>query len=127
MTREEYEMTFGEWCNHTQHTDLKLNVFGDIDFRDTEKDKVTDKFYDLWTSERREYVKRIKEENITNALQSLRKEGIKCELCCYQNAHIKAMTKHGVILNYYATTGTIAGYRDTSIEGLEELIRLCKK
>lgn len=127
MTRDEYSMTFGEWCNKTKGTKLKLNQFGDIDFRDKGKQSAVDQYHDLWTAERKAFVLQDKNEKITNALQSLKKQGIKCVLSNYQNGHIKAETKHGIILSYYATTGTIAGYLWTNVEGLDEFIRMCKQ
>ena len=127
MNQQQYEMTFGEWCNSTKGENLNLDEYGQIDWRDSNKQTVTDLYHDLWIAERQEYVLRNKIEKIVNALESLKKHGIECKLCNYQNAHIKAKTKHGVILSYYATTETIAGYADTSVRGLDEFIRLCSK
>lgn len=127
MTSEEYDMTFGQWCNTTKGTNLKLTEFGDIDWQEPKKSEAMSQYHELWIAERQAYVLQEKNESITNAIQSLKKEGIECVLCNYQNAHIKAKTKHGVILSYYATTETIAGYKDTTVTGLDEFIRLCKK
>lgn len=127
MTEQEYELSFGAWCNKTKGTDIKLTEFGEIDWRDPRKEEIKSQYHDLWMAEREEFILRDKNEKITNALQSLKAEGIKCELSNYQNAHIKAITKHGVLMSYYATTGTIAGYAHTSVNGLDEFIRLCKQ
>ena len=127
MNEEQYNMTFGEWCNATKGTNLSLNDYGEIDWRDPQKSQVTEQYHDLWKAERKEYTLRDKNRKITNALESLKKHGIESVLCNYQNGHIKAKTKHGVILSYYATTGTIAGYRDTAVEGLDAFIELCNR
>lgn len=127
MNAEQYDMTFGEWCNSTKGTNLKLTEYGEIDWRDSQKAQATDQYHDLWIAERKEYKLREKNQKITNALESLKKEGIKCVLSNYQNGHIKAKSKHGRILSYYATTGTIAGYMDTTVEGLDSFIALCKE
>lgn len=127
MTKEEYELTFGQWCNKTKGMNLQLTEFGGIDWREPKKDEAMLQYHELWMAERQAYILKEKNENITNAMQSLKKEGIECVLCNYQNGHIKAKTKHGIILSYYATTETIAGYKDTDIKGLDEFIRLCRK
>lgn len=127
MNAQEYEMSFGEWCNATKGMALTLTEYGDIYWRDDGKKEAMEQYFDLWKAERKEYTIRDKNERITHALQCLKNEGIKCRLCDYQNGHIQAITGHGIKLSYYATTGTIAGYKDTSVEGLEEFIRLCKR
>ena len=40
-----------------------------------------------------------------------------------QNGQLNAYTKHGVIVSYYPTTGTIAGY--DHLHGLDDLVKLC--
>ncbi|MBR1750911.1 MAG: hypothetical protein IJ740_08535 [Ruminococcus sp.] len=127
MTDKEYQMTFGEWCNTTKGTSLKLTQFGEIDYTDQNKFVVTEQFHDLWEAERKEYRLREKNRKITNALENLKAEGVECVLSSYQSGHIKAKSKHGVIYSYYATTGTIAGYYGTNICGLDEFIKLCKE
>lgn len=127
MNAEQYNMTFGEWCNATKGTNLKLTKYGEIHWEEWKKQEVTEQYHDLWMAERKEFVLRDKNEKISNALMSLKAEGIECVLSNYQNAHIKAKNRHGVIMSYYATTGTITGYRDTTVEGLDEFIRLLKK
>ena len=127
MNAAGYSMSFGEWCNSTKGTALKLTKYGEIEWNDPGKSDAVAQYHDLWMAERREYTLREKNERITHALQSLKNEGIKCRLCDYQNGHIQAFTRHGIKLSYYATTGTIAGYKDTFVEGLEEFIRLCKR
>lgn len=127
MNKEQYDMTFGEWCNATQDAGLSLTEYGEIDWRDPRKAQITEQYHDLWIAERKEYMLRDKNHKITNALESLKNNGIEGILCNYQNGHIKAKTKHGTILSYYATTGTIAGYRETSVEGLDAFIDLCNE
>lgn len=127
MTEKEYAMSFGEWCNATQGTHLKLTPYGDIDFRDGGKHDATAQYMELWKQERQEYVLREKNQRIMTALQALRVRDIEVRLCNYQNGHIKARSAHGIIYSYYATTGTIAGYKDTSVAGLDEFIRLCEE
>ena len=127
MTDNEYNMQFGEWCNSTQNEHLSLGQFGEILYTDSRRDEAIRLYHDLWEAERKEYRLRIKNQKITNALESLKKQGIECELSSYQNGHIKAKTKHGRILSYYATTETIAGYFGTKVKGLDEFIRICKE
>lgn len=127
MTEAEYELTFGEWCNTTKGTHLELTEFGSIDYRSKDKQSVTEQYHDLWMAERKEFTYRQKNQSITTALESLKKRGIPCELSNYQNGHIKAKSRRGIILSYYATTGTIAGYADTAVNGLDEFIRLCER
>lgn len=127
MTDKEYAMTFGEWCNNTKGMSLALNEYGEILWNDRNKASAVEQWHDLWCAERKAY--RLEEKNllIVTALEGLKKQGIECKLCSYQNGHIKAKTVHGRILSYYATTGTIAGYNGTMVEGLDKFIELCKK
>lgn len=126
MTEKEFAMAFGEWCNAVMGTAYKLTEFGDIDYRDPGRREAYDQYHELWMQVRKSYVFRDKNEKITSALLALRKAGIDCHLCSYQNGHIKAISRHGVVYSYYATTGTIAGYNGTEVSGLESLLRLCK-
>ena len=127
MTEEQYNMTFFEWCNATKGTGLTLTEYGDVDYRNPMRKLVTEQYHDLWMAECKEYRLRSKNQKITSALQAIKAEGIECVLSSYQSGHIKAKSKHGVVYSFYATTGTIAGYKDTSISGLDELIKLCKE
>lgn len=126
MTKEEYNMTFGEWCNATKGMSLRLDKFGDIMWDEKDKKAAMEQWHDLWQAELKAY--RLEEKNlaITVALEGLKKHGIECKLCSYQNGHIRAKTAHGRILSYYATTGTIAGYGGTTVEGFDKFIELCK-
>lgn len=74
--------------------------------------------------ERRAYHFQAKNELIVHALEALTARGFKPVLSCYDNGHIKTKSKRGKTLSYYATTGTIAGYLGTNINGIEEYIRL---
>lgn len=127
MTAAEYEMRFGQWCNATRGTNYKLDQFGDIAWDEPKKKEANKKYLDFWYAERGEFCLKDKHEKIIHALERLKNEGIDCRLQNYANAHINAMSKHGQVYAYYATTGTIAGYMGTSIYGLDELIRLCKE
>ena len=80
----------------------------------------------VWNEKRKGYNFQLKQEQITHALETLKANGIKAYLMCYDNQHIMARSKSGKKMSYYAGTGTIAGYRDTTIEGLDEYIRLLK-
>jgi hypothetical protein len=126
MTKDQYDMSFGEWCNHTKGTNLKLDEFGAIVWNDPNKESVTNQYHDLWMAELKAYRLQEKNDQIVSALESIRKHGIECVLCNYQNGHIKAKTKHGRVLSYYATTGTIAGYWGTPVEGLDYFIEMCE-
>lgn len=126
MTEEQYNMTFFEWCNATKLTGLILDEYGNVDYKNPMRKQVTDQYHDLWVAECKEYRLRSKNQKITSALQAIKSDGIQCVLCSYQSGHIKAKSRHGVVYSYYATTGTIAGYKGTNTEGLDEFIKLCK-
>lgn len=127
LTNELFDMTFGQWCNETKGLALALTEFGDIDYREPRRAEAVEQYHDLWIAERKEYLLRDKNEKINAALMNLRAEGIECVLSNYQNGHIKAKNRHGVVMSFYATTGTIAGYKDTNVEGLDDFIRLLKR
>lgn len=127
MTEEQYNMTFFEWCNATKGNGLTLTEYGDVDYRNPMRKLVTEQYHDLWMAECKEYRLRSKNQKIASALQAIKAEGIECVLSSYQSGHIKAKSKHGVVYSYYATTGTIAGYKDTNVSGLDEFIKLCKE
>jgi len=126
MDERLYQMTFGQWCNETKGTTLTLTEYGEIDWRDKAKKYVMERYHDLWMAERKEFVLRDKNEKINNALMNLKKAGFECVLSNYQNGHIKAKNRHGVIMSYYATTGTIAGYLGTNVQGIDEFIRILR-
>lgn len=127
MTDAEYNMTFGEWCNATKGTALKLDKYNEIAWDEAKKEATKTLYHDAWMLERKDYTLKSKTRAISSALEALKKAGIKCELANYQNGHIKAMSIHGISMSYYATTGTIAGYSDTTIEGIDEFISLCQQ
>ena len=127
MTDDEYILHFGEWCNSVKGMGLKLTNSGTIDFSEPKREEAKEKYWDHWINERKYFRLQKKNEEIINALISLKNQGIKCRLCSFTNGHIQAVTKGGSVLSYYVTTGTISGYWGTHINGLDELIRLCKK
>lgn len=127
MDKNQYKMTFGEWCNATKGTNLKLNEYGEIIWNDPGKAYATQQYHELWMAESKAYRLAEKNNKIVNALESIKKHGFECVLCSYQNGHIKAKTKHGRILSYYATTGTIAGYGETPVKGLDNFIAMLEE
>lgn len=73
-----------------------------------------------------EYIQH-KETIILDALEVIKKNGFECRLLNKQNGHIQAISKNGIILNFYPTTGTIAGYDYDSIQGLDCLLSLLRE
>lgn len=127
MNAEEYNMTFGQWCNATKGESLELDEYGGIFWKDKNKARCMDEYHALWMSEREGYRLKEKNEQITTALEALRAQGITCILSDYASGHIRAKNRYGVSMSYYATTGTITGYGGTPIKGLDEFIRLLKR
>lgn len=131
MTEEEYKKTFAEWCRDVKgHKNIVLTKEGDWTYHEGVKeirDKCKELYWDEWMCLRKDFCARKKEYQITNALESIKRNGIVCKLNNWQNGCITALSKHGRTLTYYATTGTIAGYGETSVKGLEMFIALCKK
>lgn len=131
MTPKEYEMTFAEWCKYVKkRSDIVLEEDGHFSYG-YKMSKIRDEcykvYYDEWMYLREDFWLRKKHYLITNALESLRKNGIECRLNNWQNGCITAMTKNGRKMTYYATTETIAGYGETTMSGLETFIALCKQ
>lgn len=62
-------------------------------------------------------------EIVRMAINALRANGISFDMPNPQNGQLNCRTRHGVIVSYYPTTGTIAGYDD--LRGLDDLIKLC--
>lgn len=127
MVRAEYEMTFGEWVNATKGEAVELDAFGGIAWRDPRKDEVTRLWHQVWIEQRKAFRLQEKGEQITHALEAIKANGFNGLLKCWDNGHILTQSKSGKPLSYYATTGTITGYRDTSISGLGEYIRLLRE
>lgn len=123
MTEREHMMSFGEWLNATKGLNVNVDTSGHISPR---RKDLEEKYFQEYLNESRDYESK-KHEHIAQALAALKAEGIKCKLMCQQNGHINAVTKHGIILAYYATTGTIAGYDKKTYAGLDSLIELCKE
>lgn len=67
---------------------------------------------------------RHKEYIILDALDTIKKNGYDCRLLNMQNGHIQCLSKHGVKVNFYPTTGTIAGYDWEKISGLDALLQI---
>lgn len=127
------KMTFAEWLNEYCGTNFPLKVDGRIEYKKCTSEQLTyyDSLYDshLWA----DYMKEIKTYNfaqketaITNALEALHKQGVKARLLNHANAHIQAIGENGVKFSYYATSGTITGYGETPVKGVDWLIKLCK-
>lgn len=130
MTRR---MSFAEWLNEFCGTAFTLHKDGVFDFRKNspEKTNLYCKLFDShlkddYFKELREYKLAKKETAIAKALETLNRNGIHATLLNHANAHIQVTSKSGVKYSYYATTGTITGYGETSVKGLNWLIKLCK-
>ena len=130
MTRK---LSFVEWLNENCETDFAINEYGSFDHRKNSCDK-TAFYYKLSDSHlKNDYFKELKEYKlaekeiaINKSLETLNKCGIHARLLNHANSHIQAIGKNGVKYSYYATSGTITGYGETSIKGLNWLIKLCK-
>lgn len=129
MSDEEYTYPFALWLVKCKGVPIEVNdtghFLGSMDKKQREELETT--FQPEWWALRRDYNAKRKEHSITNALESLKRNGIPCKLNNFQNGCITATSKHGRTLTYYATTETIAGYYGTSTRGLEEFIKLCKE
>lgn len=131
MTQAEYELTFAEWCKYIKkHDEIVLDKYGDFAMESKTsgiKEKYVKLYHEQWIFLLHDFRLREKHYKISNALESIRRNGIECTLNNWQNGCITAKTKNGRILTYYATTGTIAGYRETTMKGLETFIDLCRR
>lgn len=131
MLTERESMYFSVWVKN--HIDYRVmvrdNGYYDLTDRYTESkiEIYRKQYYELWTSLCEEFRLRQKNEKIVSALQVLKSEGIKCKLCNATTGQINAVSSHGTTFTFYATTGTITGYRDTPLSGLEEFVRMCKE
>ena len=68
-----------------------------------------------------------RESIILDALETIKKNGFECRLCNKQNGHIQALSKHGIIHNFYATTGTISGYDWETTKGVGDLLEILRR
>lgn len=130
MTRK---LSFAEWLNECCGTNFPIETDGHIDYKNCTYDQQTyynslfvSHLWDDYLKELATYNLAQKETAITNALETLHKQGIKARLLNHANAHIQAIGKNGVKYSYYATSGTITGYGETPIKGIKWLIKLCK-
>ena len=124
MTKDEYNLTFGQWAKYVRKEDIILDKFGDRWYQDKRKSEVTEKWHDVWEELRKAYRMQEKSELIIHAMETIKAKGFTALLKNWDNAHIISKSKSGKVLSYYATTGTITGYKDTTIKGLDEYIRL---
>lgn len=67
---------------------------------------------------------REKNEVIRNAIEVLCTRGYRAVLKDPTNGCIRVFGRNGRAVTYYATTGTIAGYMNTPIEGIDGVIEL---
>lgn len=124
MTDAEYEMTFGQYIRDVKHEPVTLMQNGSISYSDPKREAVETKYHDSWESKRAQYRLAKKQAAISDSLEAIKAAGYKAHLMNYENACIQAISKHGVKVAYYATSGTIAGYYGTDIMGLDCLIDL---
>lgn len=68
-----------------------------------------------------------RETAILDALDAIKKNGFQCRLCNKQNGHIQVISRLGRIINFYPTTGTIAGYDWYQFSGIECLLRIAEE
>jgi hypothetical protein len=68
-----------------------------------------------------------KESVILSALDLLRKKGYPCVLRNKQNGHIQVKSAHGIIYNFYPTTGTIVGFDWETVRGIDMLLQILKE
>lgn len=126
------KMTEAEWINFTFDKDFPVNEFGCFDHQKgsvkqfEEYRRLVDEHEDEYFQELREFNLFEKKHKIELALEVLKNNGIRARLMNAQNGHILATSKRGIKYSYYAGTGTIAGYYNTSVFGLDWLIKLCK-
>lgn len=68
-----------------------------------------------------------KESIILSAIDTLEKNGYQCRLRNKQNGHIQVLSTHGIIYNFYPTTGTIAGFDWETTKGIDMLLQILKE
>lgn len=128
MTEKEYAMSFDEYWARKQRG-VVLDEYGRIDMG-----KTTNKFVlenpqwlrDVWNQRRGEYDYFRRTQAALNAINVLSLSGYSPRLMCMDNLHIQVNSKHGRLFNYYAGTGTIMGYGQTDVRGLNALLELLK-
>jgi hypothetical protein len=118
------ELSFGQWLRDAKREKVTLDEDGKLDWRDPRYKELMGKYHDVWLAELKQYRRAKKTTDIANALEAIKTAGYVCRLMCQENAHIQAISKHGVKMSYYATSGTIAGYYGTDYEGLDQFISL---
>ena len=74
-----------------------------------------------------EYCSKNKEVIITEALDILAKNGYNAILKNKANGHIWIKTDMNIIISYYPTTGTIAGYDCEQFRGIETLLEILER
>lgn len=68
-----------------------------------------------------------KESIILSAIEVLEKNGFECRLRNKQNGHIQVKSVHGIVYNFYPTTGTIAGFDWETTKGIDMLLQILKE
>lgn len=121
------ELSFGQWLRDVKHESITLDDDGKLSWRDPRYEELMNKHHDAWLNELKQYRRAKKAADIANALEAIKAAGYACRLMCQQNAHIQAISKHGVKMSYYATSGTIAGYDGTDCNGLDCFITLLNR
>lgn len=74
-----------------------------------------------------DWAREDKERAILTAIETLEKNGYATRLKNKQNGHLQITSKHGVVFNYYPTTGTVAGYDWDSARGTDDLLQLLEE
>lgn len=106
MTDEEFELS---WPDYAEMHGLPVDDEG---------------YKNAWWDEHVAISERVKARKIIRALDAIKAAGYRCRLMCSDNAHIQAISKHGKKMSYYAGTGTITGYLNTPLEGIDDFIDL---
>lgn len=128
MTEKEYAMSFDEYWARKQRG-VVLDERGRIDRGKTTNRFILedmDHFRDIWNQRRGEYAYFQRTQAALNAINVLSLSGYSPRLMCLDNLHIQVNSKHGRLFNYYAGTGTITGYDQTDVRGLNALLELLK-
>ena len=131
IASDEMDLTFAQYAVKHNIADIKLDENGSVLYEANNKriyNEAKEKYFDWWLEQRKERYQFDKEEAIKSAIARIKAKGLEYEVKSYQNAHINVKSKHSkTIFAYYATTGTIAGYWGTPVNGVERLIELCEK
>lgn len=78
----------------------------------------------MWEEQREHYAFEDKQMDITKTLEALKACGFVAQLANFDNRCITAKSKSGKNMTYYAGTGTIQGYGNTHIKGIDNFIKL---